>query len=191
MTPADRVREAFDAVRRENFLPAAQRGFAGEDRALHIGHGQTNSQPSTVANMLDLLEVEQGHRVLDIGCGSGWTTALLGTLVGPAGRVWGLEIVPDLVTWGRDNLEYYAMPWTSIISAAPDVLGLPDEAPFDRILVSAQADSLPRSLVDQLTADGLLVIPVAGQMSVVRRTDGEPSVANHGFYAFVPLVEPD
>lgn len=191
MTAPGLVERAFDTIRREDFLPTAQRGSAGEDRALNIGHRQTNSQPSTVSNMLRLLKVEPGHRVLDVGCGSGWSTALLGVLAGPSGRVYGVEIVPELVAWGRGNLQAYPMPWTSITQAAHDQLGLADQGPFDRVLVSAEADTLPGSLVDQLVVGGVMVIPVAGRMTVVRRTGSEPSVVHHGYYSFVPLVEPD
>lgn len=190
MSSDERVRKAFDLIRREDFLPRDQRRHAGEDRALHIGYRQTNSQPTTVSNMLTLLEVEPGDRVLDVGCGSGWTTALLGALVGPAGEVHAVEIVPELVTWGRENLATYPMPWTSISQASAHVLGLPDQAPFDRILVSAQASRLPDELVAQLTIGGVMVVPVAGAMTVVRRTAGEPTVVQHGLYSFVPLIEP-
>jgi len=195
MNPEERVREervrrAFDAVRRDDFLPRDQRRHAHEDRALHIGHRQTNSQPTTVSNMLTLLEVEPGDRVLDVGSGSGWTTALLGILVGPTGEVHAVERVPELVTWGSENLAAYAMPWTTISQASADVLGLPDQAPFDRILVSAQASRLPDELVGQLAVGGVMVVPVAGRMTVVRRTPGEPTVVRHGLYSFVPLIEP-
>ena len=189
MNPAERVGDAFQHVRRVDFLPPDQRGFAGDDRALPIGHRQTNSQPSTVRAMLELLETAPGHRVLDVGCGSGWTTALLGHLVGPQGSVCGVEIVPELVAWGRENLAAYDMAWAGITQAVPGQLGLPDLAPFDRILVSAEAHSLPRPLVDQLVLGGVMVVPVAGRMSQVRRTDGEPSVGHHGYYSFVPLIE--
>ena len=100
MSSRERVLEAFDSVRREDFLPPEQRGFAPLDRALNIGYQQTNSQPTTVRDMLELLDVRPGHKVLDVGCGSGWTTALLGELVGSAGQVHGVEIVPELVAWG-------------------------------------------------------------------------------------------
>jgi protein-L-isoaspartate(D-aspartate) O-methyltransferase len=182
------VDEAFAQVDRRDFLPVDQRQFARLDRPLPIGLGQTNSQPSTVARMLELLEVRAGHRVLDVGAGSGWTTALLGRLVGPGGRVVGVELEPDLARWGAENLAGQHMPWTSLVAADPDVLGCPEQAPWDRVLVSAEARSLPRTLVDQLTAEGRMVVPVKGRMIVVtRRPDGGVDVARHGRYSFVPL----
>ena len=190
MTDAARLRAAFDRVRRNDFLPANQVGFAREDAALPIGHGQTNSQPSTVRAMLDLLEVRPGQRVLDVGCGSGWTTALLGELVGPEGEVVGVEIVPELVAWGRENLASYAMPWTRIEQADRDTLGVPESAPYERVLVSAEASRVPTELVDQLAVGGVMVVPVRGRMTVVRRTTGRPEVSREGWYSFVPLVEP-
>jgi len=141
--------------------------------------------------MLTLLEVRPGDRVLDVGSGSGWTTALLGVLVGPTGEVHAVERVPELVTWGRENLATHPMSWTRIHQSSSHVLGLPELAPFDRILVSAQAHTLPSSLVEQLTIGGVMVVPVAGRMTVVRRTSGEPTVVRHGMYSFVPLIEPD
>jgi protein-L-isoaspartate(D-aspartate) O-methyltransferase len=182
--------EALRRVRRRDFLPRRMRGFARENAAVPIGHGQTNSQPSTVRDMLELLEVEPGHRVLDVGCGSGWTTALLGDLVGPTGRVVGVEIVPELVEWGRENLAAYEMPWTRIEQAAEGVLGVPGLGPYDRVLVSAEATGLPHELLGQLVLGGLMVVPVKGRMTVVRRTGGEPEVHHAGWYTFVPLIEP-
>jgi protein-L-isoaspartate(D-aspartate) O-methyltransferase len=190
MSEPDRLAETFERVRRSDFLPAGQHGFAHEDAALPIGYDQTNSQPSTVRAMLDLLDVAPGQRVLDVGCGSGWTTALLGALVGPGGQVVGLEIVPELVAWGRENLATYAMSWARIEQAGEDVLGLPEEAPYDRVLVSAEASRLPAELVEQLAVGGVMVVPVRGRMTVVRRTAGEPEVSLEGWYSFVPLVEP-
>jgi protein-L-isoaspartate(D-aspartate) O-methyltransferase len=183
-----RVQAAFEAVRREDFLTSDQRANAALDRALPIGYQQTNSQPRTVSNMLVLLDVRTGQRVLDVGSGSGWTTALLGTLVGPDGAVHGVELVPELVAWSRENLRAYAMPWTRIHQASEDELGLAAEGPFDRILVSAEASELPQSLVDQLADGGLMVVPVAGRLlSVERGPGGDVTVHRHGHYAFVPL----
>lgn len=190
MTDRDRLRAAFEHVHRRDFLPPRMRGFAGEDAAVPIGHGQTCSQPRTVREMLELLEVAPGQRVLDVGSGSGWTTALLGELVGPDGEVVGVEIVPELVAWSRQNLAPYDLTWCRVERARAGVLGLPEEAPFDRVLVSAEATELPRALVDQLVVGGLLVVPVRGRMTVVQRTTGEPEVRHAGWYSFVPLVEP-
>lgn len=182
------VDRAFEAVHRADFLPPGLRAAAGADQALKIGYGQTNSQPSTVRDMLYLLEVRPGDRVLDVGCGSGWTTALLGVLVGTAGRVDGVEIIPELVAWGRQNLAGYPLPWAHIQQAAEGMLGLPDRAPYDRILVSAESPDLPTTLVEQLAQGGRMVVPVAGRMLVVRRTDSRTEVERHGYYSFVPLV---
>jgi protein-L-isoaspartate(D-aspartate) O-methyltransferase len=183
------VAEAMRAVPRAHFLPPGQRGSAGVDQALGIGHGQTCSQPSTVADMLTLLDVRPGQRVLDVGSGTGWTTALLGHLVGPDGRVIGCEIVPALVERGRQNLAGEAMPWTSIAAAEQGSLGRPEDAPFDRILVSAMSGTLPEELVDQLVPGGILVIPVAGSMTrVAVDGNGVPEVRRHGYYRFVPLI---
>jgi protein-L-isoaspartate(D-aspartate) O-methyltransferase len=188
MTPARALADAFAAVPRTGFLPEDQRRFADVDRALPIGWGQTNSQPTTVRTMLSLLDVQPGHRILDVGCGSAWSTALLAHLVGPDGAVIGVEIVPELIAFGRANLAALPMPNARIEPALPDVLGLPDEAPFDRVLVSAEASTLPLSLVDQLRVGGVMVVPVAGSMHQVLRTETGHEVVRHGSYAFVPLV---
>ena len=183
----DAVQAAFDATPRAGFLPGRARNRARLDGPIPIGHGQTNSQPRTVADMLRLLEVRPGGRVLDVGSGSGWTTALLAHLTGPSGRVLGLEIEPDLVVFGTANLARSDRSWARIEAADPDVLGRPEEAPYDRILVSANALELPGSLVDQLAADGRMVIPVASRMLLVKATPGGPVVSEHGSYRFVPL----
>ena len=120
--------------------------------------------------MLRLLDVRPGQRVLDVGSGSGWTTALLAHLTGPDGEVLGVEIEADLVGFGAANLAATAQPWATITRATPDVLGLPDSAPYDRILVSAEPQALPQQLVDQLGDGGRMVIPVRGTMLLVTRT---------------------
>lgn len=190
-TSRERLDAAFAATRRAAFLPEEVRDRWREDRPLALVHGMTNSQPSTVREMLRLLDVPvpvTAPRVLDVGSGSGWTTALLAHLVGSGGTVLGLEIEPDLVAFGRANLAAAQVDRARIEPAVVGVLGAPEQAPFDRILVSAMAASLPEELVTQLTPDGVLVVPVDGRMvRVRRRPGGEPSVERFGGYRFVPL----
>lgn len=179
--------EAFAAHPRTGFLPARQAAHADWDTPLVIGHGQTSSQPSTVAQMLRLLDVPVGATVLDVGSGSGWTTALLAHLVGPGGTVVGVEYFPDLAAWGAGNLAATGQPWARIVVARPGVLGVPEEAPFDRILVSAEARALPTALVDQLAVPGRMVAPVAAGLAVVDRTAAGTHVRRLEGYRFVPL----
>ncbi len=185
-----RVMAALDAVPRRSFLPARLRHLANADQPLPIGHGATNSQPWTVQFMLDLLHVPEGAKVLDVGSGSGWTTALLAHLTGPKGSVLGLEIVPELVEQGRANLAPFGMGWARIDPADPGRLGRPADAGYDRILVSADPGAIPSELEAQLAIGGRLVLPADGVMWVVdRHHEGwhrEP-VAGYRF-AFVPLV---
>src|SRR5690606_37588678 len=131
------------AVDRRGFLPRAQRPVADADRPLSIGHEQTCSQPSTVAAMLRLLRVPRGAAVLDVGAGSGWTTALLAHLVGPEGEVLGVELVPGIAAWGAANLARQEMPWARLLPARSGTLGSPREGGWQRILVSASPDELP------------------------------------------------
>ena len=183
----DAVTAAFDAAPRTGFLPESEVGRAAYDGPIEIGRGQTNSQPRTVEEMLRLLEVAPGQRVLDVGSGSGWTTALLAHLTGPGGRVIGVELEPELVAFGAANLARAAMPWAEIRQAEQGVLGLPDDGPFDRILVSAEPTRLPDELVAQIADGGRMVIPVTGTMLLVVRNGDDVEVTRHGSYRFVPL----
>ena len=185
----DPVDQAMAAVSRADFLPHASRTRAHVDAPILIGYGQTNSQPTTVRIMLRLLDVRRGHRVLDLGAGSGWTTALLATLVGPDGQVIGVERHERLVAGANAALAKYSQSAAHIRPATPGVLGAPHDAPFDRILVSAEAQRLPMELVDQLADGGVMVIPVRGTMLRVTREGADAKVTRHGGFAFVPLIE--
>lgn len=185
------VDDAFAAVPRQDFPPRHERRRAFHDGPLPIGHGQTNSQPRTVAAMLRLLEVRPGDRVLDVGAGSGWTTGLLAHLTGPDGLVVGTEIVPELVEVARANLagsSEAGWHWARIERADPDAVGWAVEAPYDRVLVSAQARTLPTALCEQLKVCGRMVLPVNGTMLLVRRGPEGVDVTEHGPYRFVPLL---
>jgi protein-L-isoaspartate(D-aspartate) O-methyltransferase len=184
----DAVAAAFAATPREGFLPEAEWSRAAYDGPIDIGHGQTCSQPRTVRDMLRLLEVRPGQRVLDVGAGSGWTTALLAQLTGPTGVVVGVEAVADLATFGAANLAATGRRWATIEQAEPGVLGQPRFAPYDRILVSAEARRLPEQLVEQLADEGRMVIPVVGTMLLVVCSGDRHETTRHGSYRFVPLV---
>ncbi|MFV0405929.1 MAG: protein-L-isoaspartate O-methyltransferase family protein [Propioniciclava sp.] len=185
---AERVRAALQTVPRRRFLPADQQQFADEDQPLPIGFGATNSQPWTVAFMLRHLDPLPGDRVLDVGSGSGWTTALLAELVGETGSVVGVDIIPDLVARGRANLGAL-YPWVHIERTIPEVLGWPPAAPYQRILVSADGGAIPPALCEQLAPAGRMVIPAADKIWIVER-DAAGELHHHptaGGFSFVPL----
>ena len=190
MTEHSRVIAALAEVPRARFLPDDVRGRAALDEPLPIGHGATNSQPWTVQFMLELLRVPEGGTVLDVGSGSGWTTALLARLVGPKGSVLGVEIVPELVAFGRANLAGFDFPWARVEQATRGEFGMPASAPFDRILVSADAHELPDELEQQLAVGGRIVVPASGVMWIVDRDhEGWHREPVTGYrFAFVPLV---
>lgn len=154
-----RVEEAFRAVDRRYFVSKELQDEIYEDYPLPIGHNATISQPTTVAFMLEKLDVKEGQKVLDVGSGSGWTTALLAYLVGEKGKVIGLEIVPELVRLGQKNLSkhYSNIPQNigienaraEIRKAERGVVGLPSEAPFDPVVdfgiaPKAQTEPVPK-----------------------------------------------
>jgi protein-L-isoaspartate(D-aspartate) O-methyltransferase len=184
--PVD-VGAAMASLDRRAFLPADQHPYADEDRPLSIGLGQTCSQPATVAAMLRLLDVPRGARVLDVGAGSGWTTALLGVLVGPHGSVLGVELEPELAERAAAAVATTGMPWARVVPARPGVLGWPDPDGYDRILCSASPRTLPDELVHQLRDGGRLVMPVEHTMWLVERRGAEVVRTAHGSYRFVPL----
>lgn len=185
---SERIADAFQKVDRKDFVGKNNQHIAYDDRPLEIDYGQTISQPSTVAFMLERLEAKPGDRVLDIGSGSGWTTALLAHVVSPHGQVLGLEIVPELVRFGQTNLDKLHFA-NATIRKAYDIVGAPQAGPYDRILVSAEAQDVPTPLIDQLKAGGTLVIPVRDSIEVVRKNeDGSLAQEAHYGFRFVPLV---
>jgi len=184
-----RIIEAFKAIDRKNFILRDYESLAYTDDPQHIGFAQTISQPSTVAFMLELLDPRPGQKILDIGSGSGWTTALLAHIVGNKGKVYGKEIIPQLVQFGNSNLKPYTFENASITPATPQELGDTAHAPYDRILVSASAKEFPEPLMEQLIVGGILVMPV--NYDIIKVTKVTPAqVTKEVFpgYVFVPLV---
>lgn len=186
--PGRRYEGVFDKVKRIDFLPDDYKGVVFVDRPIPIGYGQTNSQPTTVAFMLEILQPQAGDRVLDVGSGSGWTTALLAEIVGEKGEVFGVELVPELVEFGTKNLEKYQFKHAQILQADKKVFGLSDEGPFDKILVSASAKKLPNELVDQLKVGGRLVIPIKNSIwRIDKLAKGNLDKEEYPGFVFVPL----
>jgi len=181
------IEEAFKNIDRADFVKDDYRAEAYEDYPLPIGYGQTISQPSTVAFMLELLEPKVGDKILDLGSGSGWTTALLAQIVGEKGKVIGLERIPELVEYGQVNLAKYNFRQARI-EKADTRLGVPKDAPFCKILVSASTEELPKGLIKQLKTGGVLVIPVGNSILRVDRTETGILQKSYEGFVFVPLI---
>jgi protein-L-isoaspartate(D-aspartate) O-methyltransferase len=161
----ERVLHAFEGVPRERFVrPGVRRKLSYFPVPLPIGHGQTLSQPWIVARMLELAELKGEHKVLDVGSGSGYQTALLARL---CHRVYGVEIVPALAERAQALLRELGIENASI-HVADGTAGLPEYAPYDAILVAAAATSVPEPLIEQLVVGGRLLIPVGLQESKQR-----------------------
>lgn len=161
-----RVLDAMMAVPREKFVPSRVRAAAYEDRALPVAHDQTISQPFIVAYMTEQLSVTPDARVLEIGTGTGYQTAILATL---AKHVFTVERIATLQQQAAARLADLNVP-NITISCGDGSLGLPEHAPYDRVLVTAAAPSVPGPLTDQLVDGGVLVIPVgaSAEQTIVR-----------------------
>lgn len=182
------LKKAFIAIDRGDFTPKEYLSEAYEDYPLPIGYGQTISQPTTVAFMLELLELNNGEKILDVGAGSGWTTALLARIVGSDGEVRGVEIVPELIKIGQKNIEKYNFKHTTISLADSKKIGYSSDAPFDKILVSASADSVPKELIKQLKDGGIMVIPIKNSIWRIKKIGDKTYVKKFPGFVFVPLV---
>jgi len=181
--------KAFETVDRKDFVKPDYVDKAYDDRSLPIGMGQTISQPSTVAFMLERLDIKKGEKILDVGSGSGWTTALMSYLVGSGGEVIGIERLEPHVKFGNVNIKKYSYGKVSILKTEGDV-GYKEGAPYDKILVSAAAQEIPQTLTDQLKIGGIMVVPVKSSIYRVVKT-GENEIDHDEYYgfSFVPLVQ--
>ncbi len=181
---------AFRAIDRLDFIVPTYQAHAYDDTPLPIYSGQTISQPTTVATMLELLQPSLGDKVLDVGSGSGWTTALLSTIVGPSGKVYAAEILLTVFEFGQKNISKYRLDNVIMLRAGKE-LGLPKYAPYDKILVSAAATEMPTELIAQLAVGGTMVIPVGNSVVKVKKlSDTEVTTEDHPGFTFVPLILP-
>ncbi len=180
----------MEQVPRELFVPQDSRHMAYLDLPLSIGEGQTISQPYIVAMMTEAMELSGGDRVLEIGTGSGYQTAILSALT-PRGRVVSMERVPALMQQARQRLQELGYRNVEVQQAGSS-LGCPSKGPYDAIIVTAAAPRLPESLLSQLAIGGRLVIPVGTlskqELVQARRTDEGLSLRVLGPCRFVPLL---
>ncbi len=194
-----RIIEAFNKVRRRDFVPQDMKDMADFNEALPIGHGQTISQPLVVAFMLELLEPKPGEKILDVGSGSGWTAALLSEIVGQEGKVIAVEVVPELKEFGEKNTAKYNYVEKGIAEfiCADGSKGYPEYAKrpelaegFDKILASAEAKEVPQAWKNQLRVGGRIVTPIGSSIWLFKKASKEDfkSRAYPGF-VFVPLIE--
>jgi protein-L-isoaspartate(D-aspartate) O-methyltransferase len=178
---------AFYKVDREKFISSALRKFAYDDNALPIECAQTISQPFTVAYMTQALQVKPGERILEIGTGSGYQSAILAEL---GAEVYTIERIEKLYSNARKLLD--EMGYNIHFKLDDGTLGWEENAPFDKIIVTAGAPDIPHSLIDQLTIGGKLVIPVGSQESqrlfVVTRTEKGTDKKMYEHFRFVPLI---
>lgn len=188
---------AFRKIRREDFLLPADRELAEVNAPFSIGFNQTNSQPLTVAFMLELLQPKAGEKIFDVGSGSGWTCALLAKIVGPKGKVFGLERVKALKNFAEKNVDKYDYIKKGVVQIfySDGYKGLPDFAPFAKIIVAAAAETFPAKLLEQLAIGGRMVIPVGpayGSQEIVainKLAENKFKEERYPGFIFVPLVK--
>jgi protein-L-isoaspartate(D-aspartate) O-methyltransferase len=180
----ERIIKAFKKVERKDFMPEKINKLAEINEAMPIGKGQTISQPTVVAFMLELLQPERGDKILDIGSGSGWTTALLSQI---AEKVIAVEVIAELKEFGEKNAKKYSKNVEFILGDGS--LGYSKEAPYDKILASASAKEIPNAWRRQLKVGGRIVAPVKESIWLLEKKSKDNfKETEYKRFLFVPLV---
>ena len=154
--------KAFEEVRREDFIPEEIKDKAYDDHPLPILRGKTISQPTTVMMMTHALELKLGEKVFEVGAGSGYQSAIIAKIVGSKGKVVTAEVLPELVSFAKQNLAKAKIENVEIYEDDGSN-GLEKEAPFDKIIITAACKEFPKPLLEQLKPEGIIVGPVGGK----------------------------
>jgi len=183
-----KIIDAFRKIKRADFMSDDIKNLDEINEALPIGHGQTISQPLTVAFMLEQLQPKAGDNVLDVGSGSGWTSALLAQIVGSKGKVTAVEIIPELKEFGEKNVAKYNFKNVKFI-CVDGSKGYREEAPYDKILVSAAGKDVAQAWKEQLKINGRIVCPIKNSIyTIIKKSENKFEQTEHKGFAFVPLV---
>lgn len=186
------IKKAFLEVHRENFLPEQYKKYSYYDESVQIGFGQTISQPTTIAHMLELLDAKPGMKVLEVGSGSGYVIALLSKLAGAQGKVFGIEFLKELKEQAEQNLKKEKV-LNFELKQGDGAQGWEENSPFDRILISCACPFIPKKLFDQLKEGGKIVAPVgdpnAQTLEILEKAKGRPFKKTYegGMFVFVPM----
>jgi len=187
---SDKVENAIRKTPRHVFVPEPLKNRAYENAPLPIMRKQTISQPSVVARMTEWLDLREGHKVLEIGSGSGWQSAILANLVG-RGEIFTVERHAKLANFAKKNLEHLGIKNVKTI-LGDGRLGLPEQSPFDRIIITAACKEIPDALLHQLALGGLLIAPVGESVQSLillkKTSEGIVEIKNQKGYVFVPLL---
>ncbi|MGZ7159784.1 MAG: protein-L-isoaspartate O-methyltransferase [Methanobacterium sp.] len=191
---SDKVRKAMEAVPREEFIPTSNRPYAYVDRPLPIGEGQTISAPHMVSMICELLELEEGLKVLEIGSGFGYNAAVIAQIIGKKGHLYSIERIESLAEIAKENLKRTGLGDNVTIIVGDGTKGYKEEAPFDRIYGTASAPSVPEPLKEQLKIGGIILVPVGEQqyyqdlIYIKRESKDKFETKSIGGVAFVPMI---
>lgn len=185
-----KVEVAMKKIPRHKFIPKSLENRYYENGPLPILNGQTISQPSVVARMTEWLDIREGQKILEIGSGSGWQSAIISNLVGN-GKIYTIERHEKLANFAKENLEKCGITNVKIIHG-DGRLGLSKESPFDRIIITAACNEVPKELFNQLNLGGLLIAPIGDNIQSLilfkKTSKGIIKIKNQKGYVFVPFV---
>ena len=185
----ERVESALRNIPRHEFVPESELGYSYNNEPLQIMKNQTISQPAVVSRMTEWLDVKDGQKILEIGTGSGWQSAILSFLVG-TGNVYSVERHPELVKFAQENLKKLNIDNVHVVLGDGSI-GYTKESPFDRIIITAACSEIPLPLIEQLKEGGLIIAPVGDSsqsLVLLQKTPkGVVEIKNQPKFIFVPL----